>query len=54
MTSYVASSRLRDCFIGTSKMSGLLEPIPTYIITNEHPAFVGLLRLLPQKLQAPA
>ncbi len=52
MTRFAATSRLRDCFVGSSKMKNLLEPIATYIITNEHPAFVGLLRLLPQKLQA--
>ena len=52
MTKYAANSRLRDCFVGESKMKHLLEPIPSYIIINEHPAFVGLLRLLPQRLQA--
>jgi glucokinase len=30
-------------------MRPLLEPIPTYVITNEHPAFVGLVRLLSQQ-----
>ena len=53
MTDYAAKSQLRECFLGGSKMRFLLEPIPTYIIINEHPAFVGLKRLLPQKL-APA
>ena len=47
ITEFAAASPLRHHFIGQSKMRGLLEPIPTYIITNEHPAFVGLLRLLP-------
>ena len=47
ITDFAAASPLRDHFIGQSKMKGLLDPIPTYIITNEHPAFVGLLRLLP-------
>ena len=50
MTEYAAASQMRECFLGDSKMRFLLEPIPTYIITNEHPAFVGLRRLLPQKL----
>jgi glucokinase len=53
LTAFAAQSSLRECFLGGSKMRYLLEPIPTYIITNEHPAFVGLRRLLPQKL-APA
>ncbi len=47
ITDFAAASPLRDHFIGQSKMKHLLEPIPTYIITNEHPAFLGLLRLLP-------
>ncbi len=54
ITQFADKSRLRVCFTGESKMKGLLEPIPTYIITNEHPAFVGLLRLLPQKTSASA
>ncbi len=53
LTKYAATSDLRASFLGGSKMRYLLEPMPTYIITNEHPAFVGLQRLLPQKL-APA
>ena len=46
MTAYAGQSRLRTAFVGDSKMKALLDAIPTYIITNEHPAFIGLLRLL--------
>ncbi len=47
--SLVGKSPFRDSFLGASKMRPLLEPIPTYVITNEHPAFVGLVRLLAQQ-----
>ena len=46
----VDKSGFRNSFLGGSKMKPLLEPIPTYVIVNEHPAFIGLLRLLPQKM----
>jgi glucokinase len=54
MPEFAARSHLRACFEGASKMKYLLEPIPTYIITNEHPAFVGLQSLLPGKRGASA
>jgi glucokinase len=47
--SLVDRSPFRESFLGASKMRPLLEPIPTYVITNEHPAFVGLVRLLSQQ-----
>ena len=45
----VENSTFRESFLGVSKMRPLLEPIPTYVIINEHPAFVGLVRLLAEQ-----
>ena len=47
--SLVDASPFRESFLGASKMRPLLEPIPTYVITNEHPAFVGLVSLLAEQ-----
>jgi glucokinase len=39
-------SRFRERFVAKGRMSVFLEPIPTYVITHELPAFLGLAALL--------
>jgi glucokinase len=39
-------SRFRERFVAKGRMSAFLEPIPTYVITHQLPAFLGLAALL--------
>ena len=39
-------SEFRARFVAKGRMRSYLEPIPTYLITEEFPAFVGLAALV--------
>jgi len=42
-------SEFRARFVAKGRMRGYLEPIPTYVITNPLPAFLGLAELIARK-----
>lgn len=45
----VEGSRFRERFEGKGRMASFLEPIPTYVVTHELPAFLGLSAMLRER-----
>lgn len=47
---FLQASKFRACFVNKSSVEGILESIPTYLITHPYATLVGLQQILPRYL----